>query len=110
MKKNAGRFEEGIVLYQIGSDAAEDSRRSRGRPKGKGRGRGVARSPSRVVASSYSSEEEEVPATHVEEEEEEAGGSASPSSSGVWLGGTLTLPRRPIPLDIFPLIGPTRAR
>ena len=63
------------------------------------------------LPSAHSSFEEEV---QVEEEagvQEEAGmgketGGTSSSSTGVWLRGPSTLPRRPIPLERRPLIGP----
>ena len=55
--------------------------------------------------------EEEVQVEEEAGEEEEAGmeeetGGTSSSSTGVWLRGTSTLSKRPIPLDRRPLIRP----
>ena len=95
------------ALYgKIGASGSASGRgRGKGGGKGKGKGKG-ARPPSPVAPSSSS--EEEVPSTHAsgdeEEVQEEQEQVEEAVGSQVWLGGLLTLPRRPIPLERCPLI------
>ena len=91
-------------LYQRRPDAAEQSG-SRSRRSGRSR-----RSRSTLEGEREEEREEEREREEEEEEEEAAGGSASSGSSGVWLRGPSTLPRRPIPRERRPLIQPTGAR